>query len=76
MNKQTNIKTKLMSVSISALLVFILQIGLVKGRIMILTWELSRYPLRLKKVQVHFITQLTTIRADKPTDKAILYLKY
>ena len=76
MNKQTNIKTKLMSVSISALLVFILQIGLVKGQDNDPNMGIIPVPASIKKGTGTFVfTQLTTIRADKPTDKAILYLK-
>ena len=76
MNKQTNIKTRLWSVSISTLLVFILQICLVKGQDNDPNMGIIPVPASVKKGTGTFVfTQLTTIRADNPTDKATLYLK-
>ena len=76
MNKQTKFKTRLLSISISTLLVFISQIGLVKGQDNDPNMGIIPVPASIKKGTGTFVfTQLTTIRADKPTDKAILYLK-
>jgi len=76
MNKQTNIKTKLLSVSIITTLVFMLQICLVQAQDNDLNMGIIPVPASLKKGTGTFVfSQLTNIRADKVTDKEILYLK-
>jgi hexosaminidase len=76
MKKQTNIKSRLWPVSISYLLVFILQICPVHGQDNDPNMGIIPVPASIKKGTGTFVfTQLTTIRADNPTDKSILYLK-
>lgn len=76
MKKQTNIKTRLWSTCISTLLLLILQISQVQGQDNDPNMGIIPVPASIKKGTGTFVfTQLTAISADKPTDKAILYLK-
>lgn len=76
MNLPANLKTKLFPVIITTLLVFILQISRVKAQDNDPNMGIIPVPVSVKKGTGTFVFgQNTTIRADKPTDKAVLYLK-
>ncbi len=76
MNQPAILKTKFFPFIITTLLVFILQISLVQAQDNDPNMGIIPVPSSIKKGTGTFVlSHSTTISADKPTDKAVLYLK-